>query len=127
MALSDAPPLRGLIIRADAERLIVQATTEEILRFKPEPQQQLEIRRQSVRGQIRFGTVSEETTRTIHRGAQQVAGITPGRLDFRGNDFLYDRDGRPVAYIKAVNVTSAIDRPLAIEIEAVGVPGVDIS
>lgn len=96
-------PLRGILLRDEGEALVVTASPAEVRRFaegqrgRPVVVQQAEVR-------MRFGGLNADA---YGDPAQDVLALEPGVL--RSTDqFLYDREGRPVA--RVVRLTQDVDQ-----------------
>lgn len=125
--------IRGIIIRDDEDRIIVQARPNDVRRFA-RPNAQVDLRRTDVRLGFRPGGFRL-------RMAEPANGLDvaePGRID--PLDYLYDRDGRPVCQVTEVVVEARpievttfgdvearfIQAPSEVDIRAVGVHGVGL-
>lgn len=110
------PTLRGIILRDETDKVIVQATPSEVREFAPRPGQEVAVRPDAPR--VRARMVPAHYGGMYFYGASRGVGWpwprpqldeedesptgAVGRL--RHNDFLYDRDGRPVARMTEINV-----------------------
>lgn len=143
------PTLRGIIVRDETDKVVVQATPQQIQQFAPRPGQEVAVRPETPPVRMRvggrryaarsanmytYGPASAWQEPTLEEDARPEVG----RL--RYDDYLYDRDGRPVAQIVAVDVyqdrfetttfgdavRSYMAGQTQIDIRARGLPGVTL-
>lgn len=105
--------LRGIILRDEEDRVIVQATPKEIEAFAPRRGQAVDVRQANVTMRVRgmrghpflAATNVESTGVDASRNPQQAPVDGAGVIDPMGG-MLYDAEGRPVALIDSVHVTA---------------------
>ena len=142
--------LRGVILSDDDDKVVVQASPQEVRRFVARPGRDVTVARQ-IRGRMVLGETTWSTsvdeplsvTQRWHNSASTGDDFPePGviRLMRGGVAFLHDEHGRPVATITDINlsahpidVTSFASRRdvfvngiTEIEIRARGLPGVRV-
>lgn len=135
-----APTLRGIIIRDDADHVIVRADSQDIRNFAQKPGAQVEMRPPPADLLLRFrGGPSGSVQRRGGRSGPAPAVLTEP-VYIRMSDYLYNAEGVPVAEIHQINqnmenieITSFGDvqrsyvaGPLSLEIQAFGLPGVRV-
>jgi hypothetical protein len=122
------PTLRGIIIRDDDDRIIVQATTQDVQRFAQRPGQRVQVQPAELRVKL------DGAKRTVEIDVPEHVGT------IRRRGFLYDSDGLPVARIVEVLVhTSFVEMSTVlgqqrllsgaggkVDIQAEGLPGVAV-
>lgn len=142
MDLTREAPLRGIVLREERDTLVVQASVDEVQRFA-RAQRGREVRVEQATLRMRVGG-----TPTLHSTAESVNqrgggvrcgyGAASGVLELAG--LLYDRHGRPVAYVRDVRVhTETLDVSAmgdtwqtmmpgrtSVDIRAEGVPGLTV-
>lgn len=133
-----APTLRGIIIRDDADHVIVRADSQDILNFAQKPGAQVEMRPPPADLLLRFrGGPSGSVQRRGGRSGPAPAILTEP-VYLKCTDYLYNAEGVPVAEItqihqnmEAIEVTSFGDvrrsyaqGVVALDISAFGLPGV---
>jgi hypothetical protein len=90
--------LRAIVVRDEDDRIIVAATPQDIRNFAAKPGQEVRVRPPRAEVRMRLGGQA-----AIGEPAEDV-----GRIDL--DDYLYDRDGKRVAYVRRFTFHSeAID------------------
>jgi hypothetical protein len=109
--ISDPPTaLRGIVLREEADALVVQATPEEVRRFMADraAERTVEVRRRPPRA-IDLGPVSSWHTwhnwHTTHTTGDDRQERAPRLLRMSGGSrLLYNEDGVPVAVVRRASV-----------------------
>jgi len=110
-----APTLRGILVRDEEDKVIVQATPQDIRAFGQQAGTEVRMQPEAPDVRMRVGRAREASPFTYLYGSQ-VAGWPvgcyttapilpdpgPGRLVY--GDYLYDRQGRPVAVMTTLRV-----------------------
>lgn len=93
------PPLRGIVLRDDRDTLVVQASEVEVQRFaRAQVGRPVQVESSTLRVRVDPGI----TLMTTGDAAPFSTPLTPGQLTPGG--LLYDAAGRPVAYVRNVQV-----------------------
>lgn len=138
-----APALRGIILRGEDDKVIVQARPQDVQRFAPRGGEQVYVRPADIRLRVgRWGGMMMLSTGVMTQpitfaSSAPMMGETAPELD--PADYLYDRHGRPVAVINDIQVhvdqidvttfggtRQFINGQQMISISAQGLPGVRV-